>query len=910
MSRYTFGSLLLMAIIATTACKQTKPQPNPKAVVDVDGHLPLQQAIAPVHYTLDIQVDPVGGVNRGSMVMVIDVKKPTNKLLFHAQDLKIHHISASPMQKRVVFIDGQVQPGKNGAMQATFDRALTTGKHTIRMSWDGRLPTAPSGLYRLKDGNQWYAFTQFEPLEARRAFPCIDEPGYKTTFDVTLNVPKGHLAFANTPQKDLKSRPSLPTMDSYIFKRSKPMPTYLVAFAVGPFDVVNAKTTDKSMPPLRVIVPRGKAALAQYALQKTPAILKDLEAYFGQPYPYAKLDVVAVPNFAAGAMENIGLVTFREQLLLLDEQRATENQKYAMRSVMAHELAHMWFGNYVTPAWWNDLWLNESFATWMASEVMKRTAPEYDPQLRQVRGMARLMGRDSLPKTRSIRQPIKHGGDIYNAFDGMTYSKGAALLRMIESWIGPKVFQRAIQAYMKRHAHGNATSNDLMRAFKEASKKEVSQTISLFLDQPGVPLFTIDAKCEQNKHTISLQQTRYTPKGLKLPETKPWRVPMCFAMISNGKRSKHCQVVEPSTSTITLPGDQCYDTVYPNNNADGYYLWQFKSAKAWRTLAAAKSLNMREKLSLFEQLSALSSSDASLIPAYYELAMAWLSERDWRLFDRGAGVITGMKRTARKNNLWSSYQHIVQTHYQPKLKTLGLDPKASEPIANRRARRAIIGALSWIEDPYIVANAQSVMTHFLKQPDQVPAHRARWALSLAAQRGDATLFDALLQIVKTTKNPRTRQHAIRALGSFRDPALLKRAWQLLLDGTLRGTEMWAVLGPSFSHEPSYALMWGWLTSSYDPLLKKLGPLAGRSMPWMASGFCTAQDKKKVIDFFQPKLNGKSGITRVYTNVLASIDRCITWRADAKPTIVKILKANTPPAPATPETQPVTSPTSP
>ena len=894
-----------LALCLTAGCRTQKPDALPLEASTVDGQLRVEQPLAPVHYTLDLSVDPVSGVSKGSAVVLVDVKKSTRTVIMHAEGLKLGRVLSWEAQSPRVQQQGLVTQGKNGAVVLRFPQLLHTGRHAIQIDWSAPIETSPRGLYRVQDGGNWYAFTQFEPLEARRAFPCFDEPRYKSTYDVTLRVHNTHMALTNTPQ--LKATPLDAHHTAYTFATSKPMPTYLVAWAVGPFDVLTPKEQPEGLPPMRIIAPKGKAHLGAYALKHTPAILKDLEAYFGQPYPYAKLDLVAVPDFDAGAMENIGLVTFRERLLLVDEQKSSMGLRYAMRSVMAHELAHMWFGNLVTPRWWDDLWLNESFATWMASRVMARTGPEFDSEISAVRNLAGLMNRDSMPKTRAIRQPIATGGDIYNAFDGMTYSKGARVLRMIEAWIGAKPFQQGVRAFIKANANATATTKDLLTQLDRASGEPVSEVISTFLDQPGVPQIKVATRCEQGATTVDLSQTRYVPQGMTLPETSTWKVPMCFALIKGAQRTTHCEVLTQPTASFKLPGDACYDMIYPNADVNGYYLWDLEGVEQWsalvKTASTSSAMTPRERLALYAQLSALSEQDPALLPLAYDLSLGWARSGDMRLVERSLQDIKGMRSIARKQGLMPQYNQLVRSLYRPVLDTLGLQPREQDTVADRSVRRQVIGMLGQANDAYILANAQTVLQQFLSAPDSVPEPRASWALALAARPGDEALWSALLKIASETKSPAVRAQAIRAMASIRDPALSERTWGLVVAGTLRSSEMWSAFGGVSRDEATYERFWTWMTANYDPLLASLGGLAERNLPYLASAFCTTKDRDRVRAFFATKLKPEDAGTRTLNNALTRIEQCERSRAKATPVVRKILSSQTLPAPTQPPEAP-------
>ena len=430
-------------------------------------------------------------------------------------------------------------------------------------------------------GGQAYAFTQFESISARLAFPCFDEPRFKAPFDVTLTIPGDQLAAANTPVDRAIKLPD--DLQRVSFMPTPPLPTYLVAWAVGPLDIVTGPTIPPSegrpFPvPLRGIAAKGHGGQLSYALERTSEFVEVLENYFGIPYPYRKLDLVAVPDFSAGAMENVGLITFREWLLLIDEERVTENQRRAFAYVLAHELAHQWFGNLVTMPWWNDIWLNEAFATWMGSKVVQTLHPEYRSDLGGLASAHRAMGLDSLISARSIRQPVESNHDIKNAFSAITYEKGGAVLTMFERWIGDDIFREAIRLYLRQHQGGTATSGDFLAALDEVSDDDVTSPFLTFLTQAGVPLLSGTAEaCEGSSRRVRLTQERYLPFGSAGDPERVWEVPLCV----RHETGTTCGFVTGAEGHIDLPG--CPAWWMPNDDGAGYFRFSMSEAD-WANL--------------------------------------------------------------------------------------------------------------------------------------------------------------------------------------------------------------------------------------------------------------------------------------------------------------------------------------
>ena len=391
---------------------------------------------------------------------------------------------------------------------------------------DGRRTVAAEdffvGIYRtaLAGGNVHAVFSKFEPIYARRAFPCFDEPSFKVPFDVTLTVPKDAVALGNMP---VAATSEVADKQVVTFATTPPLPSYLLAFAVGPLASKTATVAPSSVRasalPLSAVALRGREADAAFAIAESPALIAEEERYFGMPFPYPKLDLLGIPDFQSGAMENAGLIVFRDASLLVNADASTLDQRIQVLDTIAHEVAHQWFGDQVTMRWWDDLWLNESFASFLATRTLRTVKPEFEHELIEVKSVNDVMNSDGLASTRRIRQPITGVDDITNAFDAITYLKGEAVLAMVESFVGDDVFQRGLHDYLAIHAGGNASTVDLVGALSKASGRDLTPLFSSFLDQPGSPLIAAHATCTGGQGAIALEQSRWLHRGARFLTT-------------------------------------------------------------------------------------------------------------------------------------------------------------------------------------------------------------------------------------------------------------------------------------------------------------------------------------------------------------------------------------------------------
>lgn len=840
-----------------------------------DGDIRLDRSAIPQRYRIDLTIDPRATTTAGTVSIDVRLAEPRATIQMHGEDLKITGVEARIGEETR---SGRAVSGPNGGLGVVFVEPLPAGDVTLTFRFEGQLPEVPTGLYRVRDGEGWYAFTQFQPLSARRVFPCFDQPDFKAPFETTLRVPGDMLALANSRQV---SKVEGGETTAYTFAETRPLPTYLVAFAVGDFDVVEAPEDAIPGVPFRIIATKGKGKLAEYALERTPIIHAALSEYFGGPHPFDKLDMVAVPNFAAGAMENVGLVTYRETLLLLDEDTAPANRKMWSQSVIAHELAHMWFGNMVTLAWWDDLWLNEAFATWMAAKIVHQVDPALEMNLERVAGTAFVMDLDAQKHARAIRQPIADGGDIGNAFDGITYGKGAAVLRMLESWAGIDPFRDGVRAYIEAHAYGTGTTADLMGALEKATGKPVSETARMFLDQPGTPLVTLKVACDgESPATLAMSQQRSLPAGSEAAQGKPWTVPMCVRYAIGEGVHRECFELDGASSTRTLKHAGCPAWLHGNDDQRGYYQWK-STPEGMLALAGEhyEALTPPERVALPGMYRTLLEAGEMPIATYLD-ALNLLARRTQRLVIEG--VVDGLARiyeaaVVHDPTLHGPFAERVHAAIGPHVGRIGPLPKPEESVSVRLLRPRLVTPLAYIgRDQKLRALAREQVDALLADPDALTGEVASLVLPIAAWDGDAELWTALRTALETAPDPIKRVAIVSALGSFQDPTLATRTMDLILDGTLPAQDLRTLLR-GVGHGTRDAV-WMWMTRNYDALAERMGDDYRARFPWVGNGFCTEQDAKRVADFFDDPGRAPNGTARNLGLVLENIRRCARLRA--------------------------------
>ena len=549
----------------------------------------LPDTARPTRYQLDLTILPDQPTFQGTAIIGVDLKERTDTIWLNAKDLTVSAITVT-------------SGGASAAARwRTTDEMLAVllahpagpGHVDVEIHYSGKLDEKSDvGAYRRKAGDDWYVFTSFTAIDARRAFPCFDEPAYKAPWDVVMHVKRDQVAVANAPEISTTDEPD--GMKRVAFKTTQPLPSEIVAFAVGPFDVVNAGVAGQKKIPVRIITPRGRAVEATAARAATSQILARLEQYIGIPYPWDKLDHIAVLATPFGATENPGLITYDASLLLADPSQATQRWQQFMRSVMTHEIAHQWFGNLVTQAWWNDVWLSEGFATWLETKISDLERPPFERGLTATDTRDAMLSSDSAAG-RPVRVPARSRDDLgpYTVYDLIIYNKGASILQMLENWLGPEVFQRALHRYLIDHQFGNATSADLVKAIQQESGVDVGPVLFGFLDRPGAPVLRFSMAPGGPGPKLEIEQ-----------DANPWAVPVCIHQPGAARR---CEVVGSTHGEIQLTALPIW--IWTNAYGSGYYR-SLLSAEMWDAVVGSgyRLLEEPEQMALAADLQALTNS--------------------------------------------------------------------------------------------------------------------------------------------------------------------------------------------------------------------------------------------------------------------------------------------------------------
>ena len=738
-------------------------------------------------------------------------------------------------------------------------------------------------------------YTQFEPTDARRAFPCFDEPGFKTPWDIALRVPRQLMAVANTPQTAESDAGN--GMKLVRFATSRPLPTYLVAVAVGPFEAVDLGKVGRKNTPMRIIVPYGGKEEAKYAAESIPQLLKLLEDYFGMPYPYAKLDSIVMP-IGDFAMENVGLITYSESLLLSKPARDTINRQRSCASTTAHEMAHQWFGDLVTTAWWDDIWLNEAFATWMESKITGQWKPEWRMDVSDVEDRLGAIETDSLTTTRRIRQPIASDDDIANAFDDITYQKGAAVIRMFETWLGPAKFRNGVEAYLKQNADGNATVTEFVAAIGKAAGKDVGPAFSTFLDQAGVPVVSMELECGGTAPRLAVSQKRYLPIGSPGSTAQSWRIPVCVKFEADGKIRTECELMADPRSTMKLAAaHSCPAWVMGNDGGNGYYQVAYGRGTLEKLLAGGvNQLGLAEKIGLLGDVGALVDSGDVDASDALPLAVRFANAPEHEIVDATKEIASLAVGRPVPDDLLPKGRKFIRDVYGDRAVRLGWKVAEGETEDNRLLRQTLVPFVAREgRTGELIEQARRLAREWLKGHSAVDAGLVGPVLSTAAMAGDRSFFDALVAALSSEKDTRSRQAIFGALGSFENPGLARAGMQLFLSGNYDAREAFYPLlfGP-LKYRGTQSLPFEFVKANLDAIVSRLPREVGEdyatALASLGGGFCDASGHAQVDEFFRDRVKEYTGGPRRLAQVLETIDLCAARSARIGPRVAQFLRS--------------------
>jgi alanyl aminopeptidase len=885
-------SRLSIVILVLGACSSPRPaavSPPPVAVNQPAGAAPAADAIDPPQPTLRLPrnflptgyrarlaVDPASDRFTGAIEIDGDVQQRSKRLWLHGRGLQVTAAKIVRGDRAL-----RVEVTSVGEDLLSFQPAepLEPGRITIALDYGGAFETVDqvSAFKRTFEGNA-YVETQFESIYARRVFPCFDEPDNKVPWQLTLDVPSALVALANTP---VASKTALGSgTQRVVFAPTKPLPSYLVAFGVGPFEIVDAGKT-RNGTPIRIIALKGRTADARWAAETTPRIVELLEDYFGTPYPYEKLDQLTQPLLLGGAMENPGLVTYAKGIILHAPAQITHADRINWVDIAAHELAHQWFGDLVTTAWWDDIWLNEGFASWLGAKIVQQFDPAWRGELHTAVERDQALVADSQVTARRIREPIAAVGDIFQAFDDITYAKGHSVLAMFEHAIGPERFRDGVRAYLAEHRHGSATSAEFLAAISAVAGHDVAPAFNTFLDQPGAPVVRAEVRCEAGRPpTLQLSQRRYlVPGSPPVPAGTPWQLPVCIAYDRGGARGETCVDLTAASTEVALDTKSCPAWVFPNAGGHGYY----RSSQPDRALAALrdrgwKQLSPVERIVAFHDLSAL--TDAGEVDLSLELSFVprLLAEHHHVAIEAAAGV-AGQARFNVSPSHVPAVDAWIRRTFGSAARALSWQPREHDDHDVEQTRATVVPLVAWSGDPELRAAAVKLAASWRTLDRSL---RAR-ILGNAAD-ADAGTFDRLLTGAPDEKDVELRNDMLRALRQVssapRLHAVLALTWDRRIDREqARGM-------PFTGRTPEQReITAAYFRDHVTQLLERFPPNGDDGTATLASSFfrgCDAGKRDDIAAFVKQTFGAVIGADRVIAQGLESLDHCIAIRRLLRP----------------------------
>jgi alanyl aminopeptidase len=843
--------------------------------------LRLPRNFLPTGYTATLSIDPAASGFDGMIAITGDVAQRSSVIWLHGHQLAIKRASASRAGAEVAVT---ATPHGDELLELRAASPLDPGSWTLALDYTGTYdPLNTTGAFKQVVNGASYIYSQFEALYARRVFPCFDEPDNKVPWQLTLDVPAAMVAVSNTAVTS--EQPLGGGRKRVAFARTRPLSSYLIAFGVGPFDVVDAGKTHAGTP-VRILAMKDRGPDAAWAAHTSARLIDLLEEFFGSPFPYDKMDMLAIPmTVGFGAMENAGLITYAESVMLIDSRHSSRRREYEWIGVAAHELAHQWFGDLVTTAWWDDIWLNEGFATWVARKISARFEPGWHEELAEIGDRTGALDDDSLVSARQVRQPIVSPDDILNAFDGITYEKGASVLNMFEGFLGPDVFRRGVRSYIAKHALGNATSTEFAAAISSAAGRDIGDAFASFLEQPGAPELTAALVCDRDhRPRVAVTQQRYVPPGAPAPPaTRPWTVPVCVAFDRGGKRGETCELVSAASAEIELDAPSCPRWVMPNLDGRGYYRIAYTAAQV-ATLRdqAWPQLKPTERRALYADVATATTHGKLPLALALSFAPRQLASGDRFSIDEALDVPLRLRRFV-PLELRSRYEAWLRRTFAPAAHRAGLAPRDGEALDVEVARNNLAYIAGNVgRDPALFTDAVKLSQRWRELPEGI---RDR-VLALAADASPAA-FERLYREVFAESDRARRRDMINALSSVHDVTHQTEALGLMLDDRLDIRDTAGVLFGA-EEEPNRVAAQRYFQDHKDAILKRVpsdGTVNGQA--WLAGVFtssCQEDRRGEIVDYVNTTFAGMPGGARTVKQAIEAMDQCIARRKLMEPEI--------------------------
>jgi puromycin-sensitive aminopeptidase len=820
----------------------------------------LPRTVVPSRYDLRLEPDLAAATFTGQVHITVRVEQPVEEIVLNAAELRIDEASLETAAGRLpaaVTLEESTE-----RCRLKFARPVPPSEGRLSLTFAGTLNDQLRGFYRSRykdERGEWQplAATQFEATDARRAFPCWDEPAFKAVFAATLVIPADLQAVSNTAVADERSEGGKKVLR---FADTIPLSTYLVAFIVGRLEATPPVQVGRT--PLRVWGVPGKGRLAGFGQAIGAFSLDFFERYYGRPYPGDKLDLVAIPDFAAGAMENFGAITFRETALLIDEASATHAEKERVADVVAHENAHMWFGDLVTMAWWNGLWLNEAFATFMEMLAVDAWKPEWQRWTTFGVSRSAALTVDGLRSTRPVEYPVAAPRDADAMFDVLTYEKGASVLRMLEQYIGPDVFRAGVRLYLDRHAFANSETTDLWRALADASRLPIPEILDGWVFRPGYPL--LSARREAGQLVLEQQRFLYSPEegganSGPAPARPRWQVPVQVRITTPAGPEVRRVLLTDAEAYLPLPPDA--QSVLVNEGGHGFYRVRYT-----RELLDALVQQLPDGLAAIERFDLVNDAWAAVLAGllpltdYLDFTARFGGERDKNVWSVLVGSFHALNRVIAAEDR-PALAALVRRRLAEPLAALGWEPRPGEDELTQQLRGDLLRAAGTLgDDSAVQARAAEVFAAAADRPGAVDAGVLAAVIHILAHTGDSARYDDFVRRFREAKTPQEEQRYLQALGGFRPAPLVARTLVRCLDGEVRTQDAPLLLRNMLYGVDSRALTWQFVQANWERMSKAYPTTGVRRMLEGVIGLATPEWEREVRAFVQARqvnLGGKT-----------------------------------------------------
>ncbi|XP_071101495.1 puromycin-sensitive aminopeptidase-like [Haliotis cracherodii] len=853
----------------------------------------LPTDVVPSNYNIRLKPDLDAFVFQGQEEIDVEVKTSTDTVTVNSLDITINEVTYASGDKSLA---AEVSVDKEEETATfKFPSPLQPGKGVLKVSYTGELNDKMKGFYRSKytmpDGQERFgAVTQFEATDARRAFPGWDEPAVKASFDVTLVVPKEKVALSNMPVKS-DTPDKDPNWRVVEYDRTPVMSTYLLAFIVGDYDYVEGKDADGVI--VRVYTPMGKKEQGNFALDVAVKTLPFYKDYFGIPYPLPKMDLIAIADFASGAMENWGLVTYRETALLVDPANTSARVKQWVALVVGHELAHQWFGNLVTMEWWTNLWLNEGFASWIEYLCVDECFPEYDIWTQFVNmDLGRALELDALHTSHPIEVPVGHPAEVDEIFDAISYSKGASVIRMLHDYLGDEDFRKGMNKYLTQHQYKNTVTEDLWASLGEASGKPVAKMMDTWTKQMGFPVIKVSERQDGDKRILTISQEKFCADG-KLPaeDKSSWLVPISFSTAGSPSTPVKTIMLEGQSSEVTLDNVKAGEWVKVNTNTVGVYRVQYTTEMLAALIPAVKdrSLPPRDRLGLQNDLFALARAGMAASEDVLKVAEAFINEDNYTVWNDLALNLSSMAVLLQYTDCYDLYKAFARDLFSQVAQTVGWDKKEGESQLTAMLRDLILTKMGRYGDEPTVAEARKRFESHYKGDNVIsPDLRAPVFITVLSQ-GKSEDFDKMLELYDKADMQEEKSRIGRALGAVKDEELIKRVHEFAMTDKVRAQDTVFVLAGATGSAKGRELTWNFVKENWKEMYERYHSfLLARLVKSSTENFATEEMAQAVEEFF--KANPAPAAERTVQQSLENIRLNARWMKESADKVCQFLKS--------------------